>query len=181
MSDRCAARNVGHFGRICVDSVLRTSTSLTATYSRRFSETYETPRTSPYRIRRLSTTSPFECVAGRRANFFLTAKLPAEELLLSDASQQRRSRDSSRFMIPLLLLLCCCTFVAGPPFGNVIPWRHAVRAARWKDVPIPPPAPSPEDWCGAWSPYDDLEGLSMTEHIYIYATAGRWAWTPIRA
>ena len=57
---------------------------------------------------------------------FLTTKLPFEELLLSDVPQQRRSRDSSRFMIPLLLLLCCCTFVAGPPFGNVIPWRHAV-------------------------------------------------------
>ena len=53
--------------------------------------------------------------------FFLTTKLPFEELLLSDVSQQRLSRDSSRFMIPLLLLLCCCTFVAGPPFSNVIP------------------------------------------------------------
>ena len=118
-------------------------------------------------MRRLSTTSPFECVAGRRAKFFLTAKLPAEELLVSDVSQQRRSRDSSRFMIPLLLLHCCCTFVAGPPFGNVIPWRHAVRAARWKDAPIPPPAPSPGDWCGARGPYDDLEGTSMSEYIYI--------------
>ena len=71
-------------------SVLRTFTSTTATYSRRFRETQEMPKTSH------QTPSPekhefFRTCCWTPCKEFWTAKSTIEELLRADVSRQRRS------------------------------------------------------------------------------------------
>jgi len=106
---------------------------------------------------------------------FLAATLPFEGLLRADVShvreQKRQERErkapgakatgaahheaSRRFIIPFLLLQSCCSFAATcAPFPSAAPPQPRVPVPRrkhdeWNEAPMPPPAPSPEDWRGA--------------------------------